>query len=81
MPDTELGKMIRGAFIAEEGGKLIVADYSQVELVYLAHYLGSGKLYDGFLAGIDRIPRHLSCWTSLGKYAKKLILPYCMVLV
>jgi DNA polymerase-1 len=51
--DTDLGAMIRGAFIAEEGGKLIVSDYSQVELVILAHYLGCGKLFEGFLAGID----------------------------
>lgn len=52
-PHTERGKLIRGIFIAEEGGKLVVADYGQIELVVLAHYVGEGKLYDGFMQGID----------------------------
>lgn len=52
-PHSELGRLVRGVFIAEPGGKLIVADYSQIELVVLAHYLGEGKLYEGFMAGID----------------------------
>lgn len=52
-PDTELGKKMRGMFIAPPGHKLIVADYGQIELVILAHYLQRGALYKGFLEGID----------------------------
>jgi DNA polymerase I-like protein with 3'-5' exonuclease and polymerase domains len=52
-PSSERGKLVRGIFIAEEGGKLVVADYGQIELVVLAHYVGEGKLYEGFMAGID----------------------------
>lgn len=51
-PD-DLGTMIRGLFIARPGNKLIVADYGQIELVLLAHFIGHGMLYDGFLQGID----------------------------
>jgi len=50
---TELGKLIRSVFIAEPGRTLICADYSQIELVVLAHYLEEGALYEGFLQGID----------------------------
>lgn len=65
-PDTELGKLIRGAFIAEPGHKLIVADYEQIELVVLAHYLGQGALYEGFLKGID--PHTMTAALVLGKH-------------
>ena len=64
-PDTELGKLIRGAFVAAPGRKLIVADYGQIELVVLAHYLGQGKLFDGFLAGID--PHQMTAASATGK--------------
>lgn len=50
---TERGKIIRNVFRAPPGYKLIVADYGQIELVVLAHYIGKGKLYQGFLDGID----------------------------
>jgi DNA polymerase I-like protein with 3'-5' exonuclease and polymerase domains len=51
-PD-DLGTLIRGLFVARPGNKLIIADYGQIELVLLAHFIGHGSMYDGFLAGID----------------------------
>jgi DNA polymerase-1 len=52
-PDTELGKKIRGLFVAPPGYKLVVADYGQIELVVLAHFIGRGDLYKGFHNGVD----------------------------
>ncbi|MFF1701303.1 DNA polymerase [Streptomyces sp. NPDC058252] len=52
-PDTELGKRIRGLFVAPPGYKLVVADYGQIELVVLAHFIGRGDLYKGFHNGVD----------------------------
>jgi DNA polymerase I-like protein with 3'-5' exonuclease and polymerase domains len=52
-PDTELGKRIRGLFVAPAGYKLVVADYGQIELVVLAHFIGRGDLYKGFHNGVD----------------------------
>lgn len=52
-PDTELGKQIRGLFVAPPGHKLVVADYGQIEMVVLAHFVGHGRLFDGFWQGID----------------------------
>lgn len=51
--ENDLGTMVRGLFIARPGNKLIVADYGQIELVLLAHFIGYGMLYQGFLDGID----------------------------
>ncbi|MHB8469368.1 MAG: DNA polymerase I [Gaiellaceae bacterium] len=50
---TELGREIRGAFVAESGHRLVSADYSQVELRILAHVSGERKLREAFARGED----------------------------
>src|SRR5215210_5631906 len=50
---TELGKEIRSAFVAEQGSRLLSADYSQIELRILAHVSGEPKLRDAFARGDD----------------------------
>jgi DNA polymerase-1 len=50
---TELGREIRGAFIADPGHVLISADYSQIELRVLAHLSGDEALAEAFHQGID----------------------------
>ena len=45
---TEAGREIRKAFIAPSGGKLVVADYSQIELRILAHLSGDEALIRAF---------------------------------
>jgi len=45
---TELGKAIRGAFIARPGWLLVDADYSQIELRVLAHMSGDETMINAF---------------------------------
>ena len=47
------GRMIRSAFKAKEGCLLLSADYSQIELVMLAHLSGDEELKKAFLHGGD----------------------------
>jgi DNA polymerase-1 len=50
---SELGRLIRGAFVPDEGKLLVSADYSQVELRILAHLAEDEVLIDAFRAGED----------------------------
>lgn len=52
-PDNPLSKEVRTLFDAPPGHKLVVADYGQIELRVLAHYLGTGALFNGFHQGVD----------------------------
>ena len=49
----EEGRRIREAFIARPGCLLISADYSQIELVVLAHLSGDKNLLSSFIEGKD----------------------------
>ena len=50
---TELGREIRGAFIAEPGHVLVSADYSQIEFRVLAHLSADPVLVAAFREGAD----------------------------
>ena len=50
---TELGREIRGAFIAKPGHVLVDADYSQIELRVLAHIARDETMISAFNAGED----------------------------
>jgi DNA polymerase-1 len=50
---TELGREIRRAFVAEDGWRLLAADYSQVELRVLAHISGDPAMLAAFARGED----------------------------
>lgn len=50
---SDIGRPVRACFVAEEGHRLLSADYSQVELRVLAHVADEQVLKDVFHAGED----------------------------
>ncbi len=50
---TDLGQLLRTAFVAKEGYKLISADYSQIDLRCVAHVSGDKKMIEAFRRGDD----------------------------
>jgi len=50
---TAAGREIRRAFVAPRGRRLVVADYSQIELRILAHMSGDAALLQAFAQGLD----------------------------
>jgi DNA polymerase-1 len=50
---SEIGRQIRGAFVAPEGWRLICADYSQIELRLLAHLSDDPALMEAFAQDLD----------------------------
>jgi len=50
---TDIGQLLRTAFEAEDGYKLVSADYSQIDLRVVAHVSGDKKMIENFLEGKD----------------------------
>jgi DNA polymerase I len=50
---TDLGQILRTAFVAEDGYKLVSADYSQIDLRVVAHVSQDKKMIEAFLRGED----------------------------
>jgi DNA polymerase-1 len=50
---SPLGRLVREAFVAKEGYKLVSIDYSQIELRLLAHFSQDEALLEAFRSGED----------------------------
>ncbi|SHO81575.1 DNA polymerase I [hydrothermal vent metagenome] len=50
---SQLGREVRGTFIAKDGYKLVGIDYSQIELRLLAHFSQDKALLEAFNSGVD----------------------------
>lgn len=50
---TELGRSFRRAFVPNEGRRLLVADYNQIELRCIAHLADDPGLVEAFTTGAD----------------------------
>ncbi|MEQ4618746.1 MAG: DNA polymerase I [Corticimicrobacter sp.] len=50
---TEAGRRVRAAFVATDGGRIVSADYSQIELRVMAHVSDDENLQKAFAAGAD----------------------------
>ena len=50
---SKLGRLVREAFVAKEGYKLLSIDYSQIELRLLAHFSKDAALLEAFKNGVD----------------------------
>jgi DNA polymerase I len=50
---SEVGRRIRGAFLAKPGHLMVSADYSQIELRILAHFSEDPAFLDAFRSGQD----------------------------
>ncbi len=63
---TEEGRRIRQAFIAQDGYRLVSADYSQVELRVMAHLSGDEAMVTAFREGVDIHQRTASLVFGVG---------------
>lgn len=50
---SEEGRRIRQAFVADQGNRILAADYSQIELRIMAHLSGDEGLLQAFHNGLD----------------------------
>jgi DNA polymerase I-like protein with 3'-5' exonuclease and polymerase domains len=64
---SELGKAVRRAFICEDGNKLIVADFSQMELRVLAHYSQDETLLKAYCTSDETDLHTLTAQKMFGK--------------
>lgn len=70
---TEMGRLIRKAFIAPDGYMLLDADYSQIELRLLAHLSGDETMIRAFMNNVDI---HTETASSIFKLPVESVLPH-----